>query len=77
MDEQLDDLARIFGDHDDAVLVARGVLTSLQSMVVHCVERGPRDIDRATEVIGAFLAGAFAGVDAIGFHLRPTWPIPT
>jgi len=76
MDEQLDDLAQIFGDNDDAVLVARGVLTSLQSMVLHCVERGPHDIDRATEVIGAFLAGAFAGVDAIGFHLRPTWPIP-
>ena len=45
-------------------------------MVLHCVEQGPHDLDRATEVIGAFLAGGFAGVDAIGFHLRPTWPIP-
>ena len=76
LDEQLDELARIFGDDDDARLVARGVLTSLQAMVLHCVESGPHDIDRGTEVIGAFLAGAFAGVDAIGFRLRPTWPVP-
>jgi AcrR family transcriptional regulator len=75
-DEQLDEMAPIFGDSDDARLIARGVLTSLQSMVLHCVERGPHDVERATEVIGAFLAGAFAGVDAIGFHLRPTWPVP-
>ena len=76
-DEQLTDMAFLFGDGEDALLVARGVLTSLQSMVLHCVDNGPADIDRATEVIAAFLAGAFAGIDAIGFHLRPTWPVPS
>jgi hypothetical protein len=76
-DEQLTDMALLFGEGDDALLVARGVLTSLQSMVLHCVERGPVDRDRATEVIVAFLAGAFVGIDAIGFHLRPTWPVPS
>ena len=76
-DEQLEDMATLFGDGEDALLVARGVLTSLQAMVLHCVDRGPEDIDRATEVIVAFVAGAFVGVDAIGFHLRPTWPVPS
>jgi AcrR family transcriptional regulator len=76
VNEQLEEVARIFGDDPDSLLVARGVLTSLQAMVLHCVDRGPHDVDRATEVIGAFLAGAFTGVDAIGFHLRPTWPAP-
>ncbi len=76
-DEQLEDVARLFGDGDDSLLVARGVLTSLQVMVLHCVERGPHEVDRATDVICAFVAGAFAGVDAIGFHLRPTWAVPS
>jgi AcrR family transcriptional regulator len=75
-DEQLEDMALLFGEGEDALLVARGVLTSLQAMVLHCVDRGPRDIDRATEIIVAFLAGAFVGIDDIGFHLRPTWPVP-
>lgn len=76
-DEQLATMSLLFGGDDDALLVARGVLTSLQAMVLHCVERGPDDPDRAVEIIGAFLAGAFVGVDEIGFHLRPTWPIPS
>jgi AcrR family transcriptional regulator len=76
VDDRLKQFSRIFGDDADALLVARGVLTSLQAMVLHCVERGPHDIERATEVISAFLAGGFAGVDAIGFRLRPTWPVP-
>jgi len=76
-DEQLLDMARLFGDDEDSLLIARGVLSSLQAMVLHCVERGPHDLDRATEVIGAFLAGGFVGVDDIGFPVHPTWPVPT
>jgi AcrR family transcriptional regulator len=76
-DEQLADMAQLFGEGEDALLVARGVLTSLQAMVLHCVDRGPEDIERATEVIVAFVAGGFVGIDAIGFHLRPTWPVPS
>ena len=76
-DEQLKDMALLFGEGEDALLVARGVLTSLQAMVLHCVDRGPEDIERATQVIVAFVAGAFVGIDAIGFHLRPTWPVPS
>ena len=76
-DEQLKDMALLFGEGEDALLVARGVLTSLQAMVLHCVDRRPEDIDRATEVIVAFVAGGFVGIDAIGFHLRPTWPVPS
>ena len=34
-------MALLFGDDDEALLVAHGVLTSLQAMVLHCVERGP------------------------------------
>jgi hypothetical protein len=70
-------MAQLFGEGEDALLVARGVLTSLQAMVLHCVDRGPEDIERATEVIVAFVAGGFVGIDAIGFHLRPTWPVPS
>ena len=76
-DEQLKDMALLFGEGEDALLVARGVLTSLQAMVLHFVDRRPGDIDRATEVIVAFVAGGFVGIDAIGFHLRPTWPVPS
>jgi AcrR family transcriptional regulator len=77
LDEQLLDMARLFGEDEDSLLIARGVLSSLQAMVLHCVERGPHDLDRATEVIGAFLAGGFVGVDDIGFPVHPTWPVPT
>jgi AcrR family transcriptional regulator len=76
-DEQLVDMALLFGEDEGSLLIARGVLSSLQAMVLHCVERGPHDLDRATEVIGAFLAGGFVGVDEIGFRLRPTWPVPS
>jgi AcrR family transcriptional regulator len=76
-DEQLLDMARLFGEDEDSLLIARGVLSSLQAMVLHCVERGPHDLDRATEVIGAFLAGGFVGVDDIGFPVHPTWPVPS
>ena len=75
-DEQVDDMAQLFGDGEEAQLVAHGVLTSLQAMVLHCVERGTSDLERSTEIITAFVAGAFVGVDEIGFHLHPTWPVP-
>jgi hypothetical protein len=75
-DEQVADMARLFGEGEEALLVAHGVLTSLQAMVLHCVERGTSDLERSTEIITAFVAGAFVGVDAIGFHLHPTWPVP-
>jgi AcrR family transcriptional regulator len=76
-DEQVSNMARLFGEGEEARLVAHGVLTSLQAMVLHCVERGSSDLERSTEIITAFVAGAFIGVDAIGFHLHPTWPVPT
>jgi AcrR family transcriptional regulator len=75
-DEQLREMAELFGEGEDALLMARGLLTAMQAMVLHSVERGPYDVERATAVISAFLAGAFTGLDAIGYPIRPTWPVP-
>ena len=63
-DEQVGDMAQLFGDGEEAQLVAHGVLTSLQSMVLHCVERGTSDLERSTEIITAFVAGAICAGEA-------------
>jgi len=53
--ERVTALAKMFGDGPSAVLVARGSLSSLQSMVLQWVASGAHDLDGAASAITNFL----------------------
>jgi AcrR family transcriptional regulator len=77
-DERVRELASNFQGGPDAMLVARGMLSALQSMVVHWLdhEQEVTTIDHAVDVITAFLMGALVAADGVGVHVVPRWPVP-
>lgn len=73
--ERVTALARMFGDGPSAVLVARGSLSSLQSMVLQWVASGADDLDGAAGAITNFL---WKGLSALTVFHPPVgscwWP---
>jgi AcrR family transcriptional regulator len=75
--ERVTALAGMFGEGPSATLVARGALSSLQSMVLQWVAGGAHDLDDAAGAITNFL---WKGLSAITEFHPPVgtcwWPAP-
>ena len=73
---RVEKLAGAFGGTTQATLLARGVLSSVQDMVLWWMDRGDVEHDDALKVISSYLNGGIAAVRALGVSLTPTWPVP-
>jgi AcrR family transcriptional regulator len=60
------------GDSADARLVARGIFSAVQGMVLDFVERGCTNMDRANELITGFLWEGIRRLDQFGFVPAPS-----
>jgi AcrR family transcriptional regulator len=74
---RIDQVAQNLGGGPDACIIASGYLAALETMVLYWLDQpGDADLDRAVDLITAFVGGALAQVDAVGVHLTPRWPKP-
>ena len=73
---RVEKLAGAFGGTTQATLLARGVLSSVQDMVLWWMECDDVEHDDASNVISSYLNGGIAAVRALGVSLTPTWPVP-
>lgn len=73
---RVDSIAVNMGGGPDARLVARGVLAAVHAMVIYWLDSGGHDVDRAAEVITAFVWDGLADAARIGLHLTTSWMVP-
>jgi AcrR family transcriptional regulator len=74
--EQVADVAANFGGGPDAAIVARGLMSATQAMVLYWLDHPSGDVEHAAELITSFLYGGLADVDTVGVHLTPRWSVP-
>lgn len=69
-------LAKLFGGGPAGVLVARGSLSSLQSMVLQWATSGSQDLDEAARAITVFLWKGLSAMAELDPSLETCWPAP-
>lgn len=75
-EERIGEVAELFGGSREAKIVVAGLVAALQAMVLHWLDTGSRDPDRAADLITAFLSRGMSGLADVGLAFTPTWTPP-
>lgn len=74
--QRVAEVAEVYGGGPDAELLAKGFVMSVRAMVLHWLEAGAPDIDRAEAVIVHFLWSGLSSIDELGLQMQPSWTAP-
>jgi AcrR family transcriptional regulator len=69
-------VARTLGGGPEAMLAASGFVATLFTMVCHWLSHDGVPVDRAEDLITAFLGRGLMGLHERGVSVTPTWPVP-
>jgi AcrR family transcriptional regulator len=74
--ERVGSIARNIGGDRTAFLVAQGILSALQSMVLHWLDEGEPDREETCDIITTLLWDGLAGMGRAGLQFTPSWTPP-